>query len=199
MKSFDPEYQNHRIEGKIVVALERISEAFKVLLWQKGKEHGLTPLQLQVLLFINYHTPEKCKVNYLAQEFNLTKATISETIRLLTKKEFVVKQPDLKDSRSYSISLSKKGENTVKETSDFASVIEEPLHTMSVNRKENLYKDLRDIILMLSKSGVITVQRMCNSCRFFKKGEEQNYCLFLEKELKEADIRVDCPEHEAAV
>jgi hypothetical protein len=45
MDSFDHEYQNRNIDAKIVVALERISEAFKVLLWKEGKcphSHSIT-------------------------------------------------------------------------------------------------------------------------------------------------------------
>ena len=199
MDTFDPEYQIHHLEGKIVVALERISEAFKVLLWQKGKEYGLSPLQLQVLFFIKFHDSEKCKVNYLAKEFNLTKATISETIRLLAKKDLIVKQPDPKDSRSYSIQLSLEGESIVEKTSDFADVIEKPLHGISKKRKELLYSELYDLISKLSKAGVITVQRMCHSCRFFEKGKKNHYCRFLQEVLTETDTRIDCPEHENAV
>lgn len=196
MNTFDPNYQNKNIEGKIVVALERISEAFRVLLWQEGKENALTPLQLQLLLFLKFHSPEKCKVNYLAQEFNVTKATISETVRLLTKKMLIYKETDPDDTRSYSIYLTDKGKEIVSRTSSFAGAIEKPIHTFSESQKKVLFQSLLALIEKLNKAGIITVQRMCFSCRFYHPGEKTDYCNLLKKPLNTQDIRVDCPEHE---
>jgi hypothetical protein len=50
--SFDLEHQNSKIESKIVASLERISEAFRVLLWNESKENSLSPIQIQILIFI---------------------------------------------------------------------------------------------------------------------------------------------------
>jgi hypothetical protein len=73
MKSpFDLNQQNKKVESKIVVALERISEAFRVLLWNESKENALSPIQIQILIFLLFHSDEMCKVSYLAQEFNMT-------------------------------------------------------------------------------------------------------------------------------
>lgn len=196
MDSFDPGYQSKNIEGKIVVVLERISEAFRVLLWQEGKENSLTPLQLQLLLFLQFHSPEKCKVNYLAQEFNVTKATISETVRILTKKQLIFKETDPSDTRSYSIYLTERGKEIMAKTSSFAGAIEKPIHTFSKDQKEIVFHSLLELIEKLNKAGIITVQRMCFSCRFYRPGQESDYCSLLKKPLHSQDIRVDCPEHE---
>mgnify|MGYP006294391957 CR=1 FL=1 len=69
--SFNLDEQNQKIESRIVVALERISEAFRVLLWNESKENSLSPIQIQILIFIQFHAQEKCKVGYLADEFNI--------------------------------------------------------------------------------------------------------------------------------
>lgn len=198
METFDPNYQNQHIESKIVVALERISEAFKVLLWQKGKENSLTPLQLQILLFINFHLPEKCKVNYLAKEFNITKATISESIRLLLKKGLILKETDPSDTRSYFIYLTEKGKAIVLRTSSFAQAIEKPIRSFSEEQKKILFQGLLQLIEKLNKADIINVQRMCTSCRFYESGPENDYCKLLEKKLYKADLRIDCPEHQTA-
>lgn len=198
MDSFDPKYQTKNVEGKIVVALERISEAFRVLLWQQGKENALTPLQLQLLIFLKFHSREKCKVNYLAKEFNVTKATISETVRLLSKKDLIYKETDPIDTRSYSIYLTKKGKSIATESSSFAEALEKPLHSFSKEQKEIFFQSLLELIEKLNKAGIITVQRMCFSCRFYNPGKENDYCKLLKKELYQQDLRVDCPEHQMA-
>lgn len=199
MDTFNPKYQNKNIEGKIVVALERISEAFRVLLWQEGKENALTPLQLQVLIFLKFHSSKKCKVDYLSKEFNVTKATISETVRLLAKKELIYKETDATDTRSYSIYLTEKGKKIAAKSSSFAKILEKPIHSYSEKQKEIVFQSLLDLIEKLNKAGIITVQRMCLSCRFYESGEKNDYCKLLKKKLYNPDLRVDCPEHEPVV
>ncbi|MEL6916718.1 MAG: helix-turn-helix domain-containing protein [Bacteroidota bacterium] len=195
MDAFNPKHQNTQIESKIVVGLERISEAFKVLLWQEGKDHKLTPIQLQLLLFLKFHPSKQCKVNYLSKEFNLTKATISESIRLLTKKKLVYKETDPMDTRSFSIHLTQIGEDVAARIGSFSDAIEKPVHTLSKSQKEVLYLSLLEIIEKLNKAGIITIQRMCFSCRFYTHGKENDYCNLLKKTLHKRDLRIDCPEH----
>ena len=43
---------------KLLIGLERISQAFKVLLWNKAKEYGLSPIQIQILIFVAHHKSE---------------------------------------------------------------------------------------------------------------------------------------------
>ncbi|MEO0333318.1 MAG: MarR family transcriptional regulator, partial [Bacteroidota bacterium] len=57
---FNPTNQQSDVSSKIVAGLERISEAFKVLLWEKAKSLGLSPIQIQILIFIAYHKSELC-------------------------------------------------------------------------------------------------------------------------------------------
>ena len=198
MESFNPEYQTRKVEAKIVVALERISEAFRVLLWQEGKANALTPLQLQLLIFLKFHTPHQCKVNYLAKEFNVAKATVSETVRLLTKKKLIYKETDPTDTRSYSIYLTEDGRKIAVKSSSFAQVLEKPIHAYSKKQKEVLFQSLLQLIEKLNKADIITVQRMCFSCRFYEPDGKGGYCKLLRKKLQRSDLRVDCPEHQAA-
>jgi len=125
--SFSLSGQNQKVESRIVVALERISEAFRVLLWNESKENALSPIQIQILIFVHFHSSEKCKVGYLADEFNMTKATISDSVKVLLHKNLVAKETDETDTRSYSLSLTPEGEKIVKKASFFASSIEQPL------------------------------------------------------------------------
>ena len=72
-------HQNQDTGSKIIAALERISQAFRVLLWNESKAFSLSPIQVQVLNFLLQHSGEKRKISYLAGEFNLTKPTISDS------------------------------------------------------------------------------------------------------------------------
>lgn len=195
---FDPHAQAGSLDAKVVVALERIAEVFRVSLWNAGKEHGLSPLQIQLLIFLKFHSAEKCKVSYLAREFSLSKPTISEAVRTLLKKELIGKETDPEDTRSYSIRLSAEGEKLAEETASFANGLLPAFAAWSDERKRNFYGELLQLIASLQKLGFINIQRTCLKCRFFQRGDSGYYCNLLNMPLLTQDLRVDCPEFEEA-
>ena len=65
---FDLATQHQDVSSKIVVGLERLAQTFRVLLWEEAKEHALSPIQIQFLVYLRYHPPEFCRVSLLAKE-----------------------------------------------------------------------------------------------------------------------------------
>lgn len=194
--SFNLNGQNQRIESRIVVALERISEAFRVLLWNESKENSLSPIQIQILIFLRFHSSEKCKVSYLADEFNMTKATISDSVRVLLAKKMVTKKTDPSDTRSYSILLTAEGKEIAEKVSFFASSIERPVEKLTEGQKTVMLNGLLKLIHELNRTGIITIQRMCATCSNYELDSGIHYCKLLKTQLAESELRVDCPEHE---
>lgn len=195
---FDIKNQNLKVESKIVAALERISQAFRVLLWQESKDFSLSPIQVQVLIFLMHHSEEKRRVSYLSGEFNMTKATISDTIKTLEEKKLISKEYEQADTRSYIIHLTKKGKDIADKTSLFTSEIHTSIDKLRPDDKENLLLSLIGIINHLNKSGVITIQRMCFNCSHYQSSNngQNHFCKLLNKNLHTTDLRVDCPEHQ---
>ncbi|KAA3651464.1 MAG: MarR family transcriptional regulator [Bacteroidetes bacterium] len=194
--SFDLNRQNRSTESKIVVALERISEAFRVLLWNESKDNSLSPIQIQLLIFLLFHSQEKCKISYLASEFNMTKATISDSVRVLISKGLVIKEADLIDTRSFTISLTSQGKQLAEKSSFFASPIEKPIEKLTEEQKTIILNGLLKMIYDLNKAGIITIQRMCFTCSYYNADNGIHFCNLLNTKLAESEIRVDCPEHE---
>ena len=197
--SFNLNEQNQKIESRIVVALERISEAFRVLLWNESKENSLSPIQIQILIFIYFHSTEKCKVGYLADEFNMTKATISDSVKILLSKELVTKETDPIDTRSFSLSLTYEGKKIAKKASLFASSIEQPIEKLTQEQKTIMLNGLLKLIYDLNKSGIITIQRMCFTCSNYQLEKGVHYCKLLKSQLAENELRIDCQEHELQI
>jgi len=199
MKSaFDLNHQNENVESRIVASLERISQSFRVLLWDESKEHGLSPIQVQILIFLLHHSTEKRKVSYLASEFNMTKATISESVKTLEQKELIQKVSELNDTRSYVINLTAKGRSIADKASFFTRQLQVPIDQLDESEKQTMLSNLIDIIKHLNNVGLISIQRMCYSCRFFREGGkgEAHYCMLLNQHLMPSQIRIDCDEHE---
>ena len=184
------------VSSKIVTGLERISEVFKLLLWKKAKLIGLSPIQIQILIFIAFHKSELCNVSHLAKEFNVTKPTISDAIKVLDKKGIIFKDFSPVDQRSYIIQLTTLGKQTVAETNNFASPLKVQLDTFEIAELDSTFKTLSKLIYKLNQSEILTVQRTCYGCRFYKEDGVISYCNLLERELKNQDIRLDCPEFE---
>lgn len=193
---FNLNEQNSKIESKIVVALERISEAFRVLLWNESRGNSLSPIQSQILIFLFFHPDEKSRVGYLASEFNMTKATISDSIKALFKKGLIEKRVDSRDSRSFSIHLTAEGKAIAERASTFASALEKPIASLDNLQKDAMLNGLLKLIHDLNQAGVITTQRMCFTCSNYRLENGKHYCNLLKTHLAEEEVRIDCPEHE---
>ena len=188
--------KDQNLNVKITTALERISSAFRVLLWNEGKESSLSPIQIQILVFLFQHPHKNYTASYLAEEFNLTKATISESLKVLFKKKLVQKAENLLDTRSYFLQLTESGIATAKKSSNFSSEIENSLGNFPLEQQEVLFESLTKLIYDLHQSGHISLQRMCFNCRNYSLKNGRHYCSLLEKNLKNSELRVDCGEFE---
>ncbi|HTN09138.1 MarR family winged helix-turn-helix transcriptional regulator [Agriterribacter sp.] len=198
MSVFNLDNQNKNLDNKIVAGLERLSQVFRILLWEKAKEHSLSPLQIQLLIFIRHHSADKTTVSYLAQEFNFTKPTISDAIKTLEQKQLIQKVTNTSDARSYTINLTAAGKKIVLETENFAN----PLTTIISKAKDSdkivLWDNISSLIISLNKLEVISVQRTCFNCKHYSIKNKHHFCNLLDLKLLTQDIRIDCKEFEIA-
>lgn len=194
---FDLQTQNQFTESKIVAALERISQAFRVLLWQQTKEFSLSPIQVQVLIFLLNHKPDTRKVSYLAEEFNLTKATISDTIKTLEQKKLIDKEYEAEDTRSYKIHLTIQGKAIAKQISFFSNEIRNPITKLSIEEKDSLFNSLLQVLNHLHQKEIVSFQRMCFTCSYYQslKSSKKHFCKLLNKNMLQNELRIDCPEY----
>lgn len=189
-------FMQQDITHKILVGLERISEAYKALLWKKAKTFNISPIQIQLLTFIDSHKLELCNVSYLAKEFNVTKPTISDAIKVLHRKEFLEKDFSSSDSRSYNLFLTKKGNDLLQNIGDYFSPIKNEIEKLTSNNTEQLYITLSQLIYQLNKNGVLTVQRTCFGCTYYTTNSNTHHCNLIDENLLDTEIRIDCPEFE---
>ncbi len=194
---FNPARQNTNLTAKITSGLERIASVFRVLLWDHAKTIGLSPIQIQLLIFVAHHDDALCNVSHLAKEFNLTKPTISDALKVLVQKDLTEKVPSELDKRAFTVILTAKGKEVVASTELFASPVEASIDKLSTPDKEQLFSTLEELIVGLNKAGIISVQRTCAGCRFYEKKANGHFCHFLDKNLLSNELRIDCPEFEA--
>lgn len=196
--TFNPKDQHTNVPNKIVVGLERIANAYRVLLWEHAKKVGHSPIQIQLLIFIAYHAKNLCTVGNLANEFNLTKPTISDALKALEKKELITRVTAKNDGRSHHIELSGLGRKAVKEAEHFSDPIKNLLENIPSEEQGVMLNNIIGLIANLNRSGVVNVQRTCLLCRFHESIGTGHFCNLLKEPLAPAELRLDCPEFEAA-
>ncbi len=199
MKSvFNLQEQNENLNSKIVAGLERLSQVFRILLWEKAKQYNVSPIQIQLLIFIEHHSTDKTTVSYLAQEFNLTKPTISDAVKILEQKKLIKKSTDSNDTRSYTIQLTASGKRLVLESESFTNPISEMITQSNEADKIILWKNISNLIWQLNKQEVISVQRTCYNCKHYTTKNKIPFCALLNQKLLTENIRIDCAEFEIA-
>ncbi|ATL46366.1 MarR family transcriptional regulator [Chitinophaga caeni] len=193
--TFNPAQQSSNTASKIVAALERLSEAFRVLMWQEAKQHGISStIQVQLLTFLLHYPKEQKTITYLAEHFNLTKATISDAVKTLEQKGYLKREVIPNDTRSHSLVLTKQGKSLAAKVEQFAQPMQKTIANIPSAQQAYLLEQLMEIIYDLNCNDVINVQHMCFNCNYYEQKSRGHYCQFVKKNLKAADLRVECPE-----
>ena len=203
---FDPAHQPADLDGRLVAALERVGLAFRVLLWEKAKAvreaASLSPIQIQILVFLRYHGEDLARVGRLAEELGLTPATVSDAVAALVAKGLVAKAPGATDRRVQRLCLTAAGARAAEALGDWADAVRGPLAGLSETEKAALLQALLTLLAAMQRDGILATARMCPTCRHFVAdrhagAEQPHHCLLLDRPLAPRDLRVDCPEHAA--
>jgi DNA-binding MarR family transcriptional regulator len=188
------------LDAKLLAALERIGQALRVQLWDTGRRHRLTPTQLQVLLRLASDPPDRRRVGMLAAEFDVSHPTISDALAVLRRKRLA--EPET-GRRGAPLRLTPQGRDVALAVAGWRDPVLTALDDLDAGDKERTLSVLLELIAGLQRAGIVTIARMCVTCRFFcadphAGGPVRHHCALLDIPLAGADLRVDCPEHEQA-
>jgi DNA-binding MarR family transcriptional regulator len=186
------------VDAKLVAALERVGQALRVQTWDKAKQHGLTPTQLQLLLRLATDPPKRRRIGVLAAELDVTHPTVSDAVAVLLRKGLVDRASA---SRKAALSLSERGQALADDLADWDRRTREQLTNVPAADKQAMLQLLLDLIAGLQRSGAISVARMCVTCRYFRRdahpdAAEPHHCALVDVPMGAGDLRVDCAEHE---
>lgn len=191
---FNLERQNSCLDAKLIATLDKLATVFRASLQEASRLFGLTPLQLQLLIFIAEHREDQTYVSLLAEEFLVTKATISDSVKTLVGKNLLEKKPHPQDFRSHSLHLSREGQKLYKQLKAHPMTAKQSLGNLSEKEKASILNVLLDLLAENLELGNIS-PRTCKSCAHFQPRRNGFYCLLLQRELPQTELRLDCPEH----
>lgn len=182
-------------QSLIFAILERFSRLIRALLWEKTKQTGLSPIQIQFLQFLANQPPERRRVGCLSQAFELTTATVSDAISTLEKKGLVKKMPEKKDERVRTLTLTQKGRQFVQALSDWGKPIEKALETLPERSLRETTASLLLVLRELQTQKITQSLRMCFFCQhvvFDEKRKQPAWCNLTHEVLYPHTIKVDC-------
>lgn len=167
--------------------------------WRAGEVEGLTPTQGDILRVL-IQRQDGMRVSALAAHLNVTQPTASDAIAALERKGLVEKLADPEDGRALILRPTRSGRALVKRWPlSFGAIVE----TLTPADQAALLGIVTRSIQALQRKGAISPQRMCLSCRYFapnmhRDAARPHHCRFIDAPLGEADLKVDCADHEEA-
>lgn len=193
--------QQHKdIDRKILALLERLTTAVRAALQETATSEKLTPIQVEVLKFLEIHSGQKVSISELVKQFQVAQPTMSDVVRLLNEKRLIASQPSGSDARVKISSLTTAGRRVAKRILIQNKKLLRAIESVTQSDRELLFEQLLNVAHAFRRNNLITVDKMCLTCRFFEvsvKSQRQFYCRLLNVPLDLKSVRVDCPEHES--
>ena len=176
--------------------VERLGELLRIDLRQSGIEHGLQPVQLEVLHYLSvcnrYSDTAMAVTEYLGQ----TKGTVSQTIKVLEQKGLVLRCVDDEDKRVSHLGLTAKGRQLL------VQLVPPPMlmaacDNFSQKTREQISNALDQLVTALLQGNGMKSFGVCHTCRYNRRTEEGGYyCNLVEQPLSVGDVQLICREHE---
>jgi DNA-binding MarR family transcriptional regulator len=191
------------LPGKLVTGLAKLGVAMRHHAWTRAGRRGLNPTQGQVLVVLRGAGGRGLRVSELADRLAVATATVSDSVAALARKGLVTKQRDPSDARGVGVFLTVTGQAEAEEAAGWPDALLEAVGTLDPEEQAALYRALLKTVRALQVRGRIPVSQMCVTCRFFRPyahpGEPRpHHCALVDAPFGDAQIRLDCPEHQAA-
>jgi DNA-binding MarR family transcriptional regulator len=181
---------------KILSAMEKLIQIQRILLWDVAKIEGLSPIQIQFIIYLGRYRENLCTVSVLAREFDLTKATVSDAINTLVSKGMASKNRGGFDRRSYIIRLTAKGRSALKRIENWQDRLLERINSFSDEEKDSALMFFMKLIKLFYDDGIISMARMCITCENYTRISEDDtgdhYCRLTGETLARGDLSLGC-------
>ena len=187
--------------ARIAQALHKIGLALKHETWVLASEDGVSPTQGQILAMVAGEGP--LRPSAIAERLGVTAPTVSDAVRALVDKGLAARERDPADARATLLAVTAAGRARAARATGWTELLAGSVATLSEAEQAVVVKSLQKIIHDLVATGRIPVARMCVTCVHFRprahgRGRGPHHCAFVDAPLGDADLRFDCPDHEAA-
>jgi len=177
--------------------VERLGELLRIDSRQAGADHGLQPVQLEVLHYLSICNRYSDTPMAVTEYLGLTKGTVSQTLKVLEKKKFLSKHPDENDKRIFHLRLSAKGAKLLNKTIPTTMFVN-ACKALPDNKQLEIASSLKQLLVTLLEANELKTFGVCHSCRYNSNTDDGDYfCELVEQSLSVDDIQLICREHES--
>ncbi len=186
---------------KLAAGLAKIGLVLRHHAWARVGESGLNPTQGQLLVVLRAGGPTGLPVSTLAESLAVSAATVSASVSALERKGLVTKQRATDDARVVRVMLTDRGRSAAERSAQWPDLLLQAIDTLDEQERAVFVRGLIKMIRSLQEAGAIPVSRMCPSCVYFRPHAHQgsqtpHHCNYVDAPLGDADLRIDCAEHE---
>lgn len=180
--------------SKFILFVEKLSEIYRFLLWEKAKVSGLSPIQIQILTYLKTNPANRRNTSSLAAFFHVTQATISESVKNLAEKGLVQTVRCQEDKRKHCITITPKGTRLLQEVCDWHNPLSQIYHQkFSEEFRNEMDYFIYSILHIFSKEFVIEGFTFCFDCKYFvPESRDKSYCAHFRKEFAPSEYPLEC-------
>ena len=185
------------INHDLVYIFEKISQVQRIMMWNMGKVEGLTPTQMSLLEFFSHHTSTKPTMSDVASEYDLTQATVSESISSLIKKGFLEKFQDEKDKRRYTIALTREGKKKYDRVRKWKDEFSSQLNNIAMSDRIELRRIMSKLVSQFNQKDYISIFRLCENCSNYEVVNGVSICNISGAVFEDGYMTYDCENYQA--
>ncbi len=181
-------------ELKTFKLIERISTLLRSEERKKYAAIGLQPVHGQVLEYLakcNKHSNTPAAVTeYLGS----TKGTVSQSIQVLERKQYIEKVPDPEDRRVVHLLLSESGRELIERLNPL-DIFMQAEQQVREQKFESISAALNLTLTALQKANKSKSFGLCKTCHYFTEQNHHYHCELTQLPLTQADTDKICREH----
>lgn len=174
--------------------IERISNLLRSEERKKYAAIGLQPVHIQVLDYLSTCNRFSDTPAAVAEYLGLTKGTISQSIQVLERKNYVEKSQDSEDGRVVHLALSEEGNRLLDEIKPI-DVFSQAQAIISSHNFTTIEEALSKVLIELQKANNAKSFGVCHSCVNFIEVENHYLCNLTQLPLSQNDSKKICREH----
>lgn len=174
--------------------IERISSLLRSEERKKYAAIGLQPVHGQVLEYLDKCNKYSNTHAAVAEYLGLTKGTVSQSIQILERKQYLDKTTDSLDGRVVHLGLTESGRQLINELKPL-DIFKQTESLISSQEFDNIGQALQTTLGLLQKANQSKSFGLCRSCAYFTVQEHHYLCGYSEEALERDDTDKICREH----
>jgi len=174
--------------------IERITNLLRSEERKKYAAIGLQPIHIQVLEYIASCNRFSDTPAAVAEYLGLTKGTISQSIQVLERKDYVEKTQDSVDGRVVHLALTAEGMKLLDEIKPI-DIFEQAQQAVSSKAFTTIEAALNSVLIELQKANNAKSFGVCHSCVNFIEVDNHYHCNLTQLPLSQQDSKKVCREH----